>query len=405
MYITGGTYLEHIDFYGFKNIYGSAVRAAAATANISDEDVSLVTCSADRYSGTLRSHKDAYGFNLAIQETIDQAIGFWYYHGLDDGELIGFSDTELECILSVSDAAAVLRFGMVEGTAVVSGERVVYDPQSLDPEPFHANGSEADDLALVLNEAEAEAWSGSSGTRKSGNKLLQYPDVETVVIKRGPKGVMVFTDTQTQLVPSYRTDYVWPVGSGDVFSGVFAYYWAVEGEDPVSAANKASVAAAYFCDTRILPIPKCPASENHFTGEKLSTPVNGSSRSQIYIASPFFTLGQRWLVNETRRSLLDMGIDVFSPVHDVGSAQEISKPEEIASSDLKGLRSSDAVLALIDENDSGTHIEIGYARNEDIPVVAYAHQIDERHRTMMEGTGCRIFNHFPTAVYQAVWAT
>lgn len=404
MHVAGGAYLEEVEFYGYRNVFGSAVRAAAASAGLSGDNVSLVTCAADDFKRTLRSHADAFGFNLDIQSTTGQAIGFRYYHGLTDGKLIGWSDTDREYRLSVSGASACLRFGMVEGTAVVSGDRVVYDPQSPDPESFHENGSQADQLAIVLNDAEAKNWSSKSDIRGAGEFLLEYPDVEVVVIKQGPRGAFVFDGDQVRFVPSYRTNYVWPVGSGDVFSGVFAHYWADRQIDAMQAALRASAAAAYFCETQNLPIPEDPQSKPEFTGEKVSLPGEGAS-PHVYLAGPFFTLGQRWLINETRRSLLNMGAEVFSPVHEVGVKSPDNKPQEIASSDLEGLHSSDIVLALMDEADRGTSMEIGYARSEGIPVVVYADHLVDRHKTMLEGTGCHIFDHFPTAVYQAVWMT
>jgi hypothetical protein len=404
MYIAGGAYLEEVEFYEYKNVFGSAVRAAAATAALADEDVSLITCAAADFQNILRSHSDAYDFNLNIQHTTGQPIGFRYYHGLTDGELFGRPDTDQEYRLSVSESSACLRFGMVEGTAVVSGSRVVYDPQSPDPEPFHENGSEAGQLAIVLNDVEAKNWTGKSEAREAGESLLEHPDVEVVVIKQGPKGGLLFDGDQISFVPSYRTSYVWPVGSGDVFSGVFAHYWAERHVDARQAALRASTAAAYFCETRNLPVPEAPQSKPEFTGEQMSRP-DERSKPQVYLAGPFFTLGQRWLVNEARQSLLNLGTDVFSPVHEVGIRNEEDGPEQVATSDLDGVLSSDVVLALMDEADRGTSIEIGYARSENIPVVVYADHIGDRHLTMLEGTGCYIFDHFPTAVYQAVWMT
>lgn len=402
MDVVGGAYLEEVEFYDYRNVFGSAPRAAAAISNLGDENVHLTVRSAEQHISTLESHAKAYGFSLNVQESTNQVLGFRYYHGLTDGNLFGSRPGDNRYLLEVKDSTSVLRFGMVEGTAVVSGDRVVYDPQSPQPEPFHENGSQANHLALVLNASEAKAWSGQEDLKSAGDDLLDLPDVEAVVIKCGPKGALVFSVNGVEGVPSYRTSHVWPIGSGDVFSGVFAYYWAVERKSPVSAANAASAAAAYFCDTQVLPIPPAPSSKAEFTGEELALRF-GEPTPQIYLAGPFFTLGQRWLVNETRRGLLDLDVDIFSPLHDVGDAAVSESVGEVAASDLDGLRSSDLVLALLDEPDSGTSVEIGYARSQDIPVVIYADHLQNRQRTMLEGTDCQIFDHFPTAVYQSIW--
>lgn len=402
MDIVGGAYLEEVDFYDYRNVFGSAVRATAAVSNLADGEAHLTVRAAERHIATLNGHARAHGFSLNVQESTNQIIGFRYYHGLTDGNLFGWAGGDTRYRLEVTDSAAVLRFGMVEGTAVVSGDRVVYDPQSPQPEPFHQNGSEATHLALVLNASEAKAWSKKHDLEPAGEELLDLPDVEAVVIKCGPKGALAFSGDGIGGIPSYRTSHVWPVGSGDVFSGVFAYYWAVEEKSPVQAARAASAAAAYFCDTQVLPIPHNPPSHPEFTGDELPLRF-GEPTPQIYLAGPFFTLGQRWLVNEARRGLLELDVDVFSPLHDVGDVTERESVEDVAASDLDGLQSSDLVLALLDEPDSGTNVEIGYARSRDIPVVIYADHLQDRQRTMLEGTDCQIFDHFPTAVYQSVW--
>ena len=58
----------------------------------------------------------------------------------------------------------VLRFGMLEGTAVVDADYAVYDPQNAAaPESFARNGSKANHLALVLNIYEAVQLLGEQG--------------------------------------------------------------------------------------------------------------------------------------------------------------------------------------------------------------------------------------------------
>lgn len=104
------------------------------------------------------------------------------------------------------------------------------------------------------------------------------------------------------------------------------------------------------------------------------------------------------LVIETA-DLLAMGLDVFSPYHDVG----IGSAEDVVEKDLEGVRDCDALFAIGDGLDSGTIYEIGYARALNKPVVYYAENESDQDNKMMEGSGCRITDDYVSAIYQTVW--
>jgi nucleoside 2-deoxyribosyltransferase len=91
---------------------------------------------------------------------------------------------------------------------------------------------------------------------------------------------------------------------------------------------------------------------------------------------------------------------VFSPLHDVGvGGDEVAKP------DLEGLEGCSAVLALLDEIDVGTSVEIGWAAAKGIPVVGYSSRPADDAWKMVRGTGGTVVDDLSTAVYRAVWAT
>ena len=121
--------------------------------------------------------------------------------------------------------------------------------------------------------------------------------------------------------------------------------------------------------------------------------------ARIYLAGPFFTAAERWLIEQAREGLLDLGVGVFSPLHDVGLGGD-----EVARDDLEGLKTSDGVLALLDGADPGTLFEIGWARHAGVPVVAFSASPDSSHWTMLRGTNCEVLHDFPTAAYRAGWA-
>src|SRR3546814_19974745 len=59
------------------------------------------------------------------------------------------------------EGEVVLRFGMLEGDAIVKADRAVYDPQSAFSTPrFTDNGSQANHLAIVPNRVEDSTLPG-----------------------------------------------------------------------------------------------------------------------------------------------------------------------------------------------------------------------------------------------------
>ncbi|MCD2204542.1 nucleoside 2-deoxyribosyltransferase [Halobacterium sp. KA-6] len=114
-------------------------------------------------------------------------------------------------------------------------------------------------------------------------------------------------------------------------------------------------------------------------------------------------MGELWFVEEVRRILIEEGANVISPIHDVGQVDGSMTAEEIANKDLEGIDNADVVLALIDQCDSGTFFELGYANNEGQPVVAYGNKIDRSEFTMLEGSGCGLYNDLSTAIFKTLW--
>jgi nucleoside 2-deoxyribosyltransferase len=128
-------------------------------------------------------------------------------------------------------------------------------------------------------------------------------------------------------------------------------------------------------------------------------------RNAVYIAAPFFTIAERWMVRETRNALHDCGATVFSPLHDVDVKNNRSKltDREIASLDLKGLEDSDVIFAVANGIDPGTLFEVGYGIAKGKRVIVLVENINPNDLTMLSGTGCEIVSDFATAVYKASW--
>ena len=92
---------------------------------------------------------------------------------------------------------------------------------------------------------------------------------------------------------------------------------------------------------------------------------------RIYFAGPLFTQAERsW--NATLAALLDdAGHSVFLPQSEIGQIEDL-EAESIFRVDIEGVRSADAVVAVLDgaDPDSGTSFECGLAYALGIPIVA-----------------------------------
>lgn len=163
--------------------------------------------------------------------------------------------------------------------------------------------------------------------------------------------------------------------------------------DAVEAARVASRAAAGWCSN-----PR-DDYEIGLAQELDLEELDPSKEARVYLASPFFTLSQRWLVHLARDVLRGLGAEVFSPLHDVGAGGI-----EVAEQDLVGLRECSSVFAVIDGSDPGTVFEAGYATAMRIPVVCYAEQRETDVWKMLAGTGAEFHPDLSSALYRAAWA-
>jgi nucleoside 2-deoxyribosyltransferase len=225
-------------------------------------------------------------------------------------------------------------------------------------------------------------------------KLLR--DANLVILKRGIHGATVFErEKHPAQIPAYQSTRVFKIGSGDVFSAAFAQLWAEQGLPADQAADLASRAASVYVETSCLPLPSMEELDQRIPAK----PPDQSKH--VYLAAPFFTAVQIWIVEQLLKAIEDLGAKVFSPLHDVGVHAEA---EQIASLDLAGLKSSGAVLAVVNGSDPGTLFEVGYARSLDIPVVALAEQVLPSDLTMLVGTRCEVVDDLCTATYRSIWA-
>ncbi|WP_321957745.1 PfkB family carbohydrate kinase [Burkholderia cenocepacia] len=392
--VVGGVYHEHCIWPVWDQIFGSGGRAASALVSHVDK-VTLHTYAHPDIEAEFKKAASMYKFDL-VTTAVRGDISFEYVHCMSTPVIRpALARIPAHEPINVS-ADVVLRFGMLEGSGKVNAQRCVYDPQSaFHPEPFWDNGSRVEHLAIVANRSEIAAMGGDSDTKAAAATLLER-GAEVVVVKSGPAGAYVYTVGGTEEhIPAYHSDTVWTIGSGDVFAAIYAAQWAVHHTSPAYAAELASRAVSQYAET--MGLPAVPAPELLETPRTAASTVSG----RVYLASPFFNLGQRWLVDEARRCFTELGLEVFSPVHDVGRGPA----HDVAPKDIEALNSCDRVFAILDGLDAGTVFEVGYARAKNIPVYALAQAVNWEDMKMVVGTDCKMFFDFVTALHHAAWKT
>lgn len=404
MIVAGGYYREICVSPQHDDTFGSGGRAAFAIASAGTDVDWYYYCPESQQknvpvvlpSPRLRHHPS----------TSDEMVSFTYFHPLSEPKYYP-SDLRRHDEILV-EGTNILRFGFMEGDAIVRGDKVVFDPQSpKKPLSFRANGSSANSLAIVLNTQEVRALGKDEDESQAVRNIWKSEGASVVLVKSGPQGCRVFLDGALQTsVPAYRTDRVYKIGSGDVFSAAFAYNWAEKGLPPQEAADAASRCVARYCNSRVPSV----LLDNETT--ELEPIAVNDPEAKVYIAGPFFTMAELWLVEQACLALGSLGVSFFSPYHEAGLLRDYTdhhahqrEIERVVEVDLKGLSECKAVFAIFDGCDPGTIFEIGWAVRHNIPVVVLSQNPKPADQTMIRGAkNCSISDDFASAVYRVAWA-
>ena len=400
--VVGGVYEEYCERPYWKEIYGSAGRAVEA--------LNMLNCNTELHAYMSEQTKSIIVKRCALTDVTstikpvitNQLIKFEYLYGLDDPNISSIIEQQQIIV----KAKNVLLFGMIEGEAVVTADKVVYDPQSTsNPKIFNENSSSANSVALVLNRSEAYAMTKNKATSlDEAAETLLIDNVKAIIIKDGPTGAYAFEISEDGItkkhIPSYATSKVHKIGSGDNFSAHFAYWWMIKNYSAEEAALRASKATAYYCFTKGFVGQSFFEKFNSFKDTFQEIPNDKHpSQATVYLAGPFFTLSEVWLIHESYLQLKNMGLKVFSPYHDIG----LGSADEVVMADLKAIEDADILFAICDGLDTGTIFEIGYARALNKKVVAYCENEKSESLKMLEGSDCIIVDDYVTALYKTVW--
>ncbi|QWF21774.1 nucleoside 2-deoxyribosyltransferase [Nocardioides sp. LMS-CY] len=384
--VVGGTYRETCLEPTIDSLRGSGLRAAAVLASLGST-CSFITCIDDASAGEAAAMSHDLGI---VTRSVTRAapVTFCYETPVSTAQWHYGGDL---ATLDVT-GSAVVAFGMVDADWKVTADRLVIDPQHGDLSEMLNATSVAEAVAVVLNGHEATRLTGLPPD-EAGSYLLRS-GAAVVVIKQGALGGMVFHGSVVEVYGPIPTKVTRTLGSGDAFTAGFAHAWFEDPGNPLAAAQfGARTAAAHS----LTDVPQVPQDLLDSLPAPLDYPLGATPR--IYLAAPFFTTAERLLLETVRTALFDAGLNVFSPLHDVGAGSD-----EVAPQDLEGLGSCDAVLALLDGADPGTVFEAGWATHADIPVVGFTAQPDVHDLTMLRGTGAELSSDLTSAVHLAAWA-
>lgn len=391
--IIGGTYQE-IDYDEVSvELFGSGFRGAKFLLE-NKCNVHFHTLGNEETMIFLKENQKVYkNFNFELTPYKD-LITFKYSFPLDDPSIFP-SILNITKVNSLSvESENIIAFGMLEADYLISGDKVVYDPQtSIKPNKFNDIGH-AKELVYIVNKNEAHELAESNNIDVIKEYFFQKEKATAFLIKDGPFGATLYIGDKVIKIPSYITNNVFKIGSGDIFTTSFGYYWMHKKLSIEESALYASKSTAIFCNIKAY----IDATNFPNFGFKEFT-YKSMENKQVYLASPFFAISELILVDKIRNAFLSFGIKVFSPFHDVG----IGNSEFIAKKDIEGINNSDIVFCLFDNYDSGTLIESGYSLAKGKKIIGYHRTCEEKKLLMLKGSDIQYYNHLTTAIYKTIW--
>jgi hypothetical protein len=375
MHIVGGVYRELCTIPNWDSLFGSGGRAAVAISSFSREST-LHTYIEETANGA-SEHLDQLGITVKYHSRSTNIV-VAYFHPLST-PYIQPQNIDQQQPIHVS-GEAVLRFGFIEGDAIVEADRAVYDPQTWRTKPsFRANGSKANELAIVLNEIELNSGNINKNLEAAAFLLMEKEQASVIVVKRGVMGATVFENDRTPIhIPCYRSQIVFKIGTGDIFSAIFSYYWAEKKLPVPQAADLASKSVAAYCDNKgQLPLDVNAIDNRVAWGFK--------SKGVVQLDGAVQTIGQRYTMEEARFALTELGVEVTCAV--LGHYSE---------------KNPTAALIVADVIDTVTLdlIEIALKKVRCLVVLC---QDSSLIKSIKEIERIKIVNDFSTALYFVAW--
>jgi sugar/nucleoside kinase (ribokinase family)/nucleoside 2-deoxyribosyltransferase len=426
--VIGGIFRESIPGTGGAPVrrVGGSGYVAALTAAALGSDVSLMSFVGKEDSRAALATLNRAGVNTSGVQLLPGASGIFAFEDIADRHAPRPSYRPAESIPAGSPprdsptAPVVLAFGFpdfdclqwIEG-ALEKGGTFLWDRQgwlSRDIEALALEGLPAARRIYIANLQEMlEATNRSTYL----DALNEQPAAgfNTSVIKCGRWGSIVFDRTDViNLIPAFLTEARSVIGSGDTFAGALAARIAA-GDELRDAASTGAAAASLVIE-RPSNIPSqslrtAVESVRRDRASRFVSPVTLESLS-VYLAGPWFSVAESMLVSELERALSNLGLAVVSPRRDIGELGPQSTDKEILEvghRDFKAIDQCHLMVALLDGDDPGTLIEVGYAANAQIPTIGLASRPDPVAQPMRAAAGVAVVRTVQTLLNEVTaWA-
>lgn len=378
MIVAGGVYIERCVLPDTTRLLGSGGRAALALSSFR-RDIVLHTFHPPQLWGDLEANFRPYGIGCHPYVS-DERIAFSYLFPLgrpeQSPEALGRRRKE---IISGRD---ILSFGCVEGDFVLRCDAAVFDPQS-GSRGFRETGSQANRLAIVLNRGEVTSLTGQPAIGEAAAHLLAAQRAAAVVVKDGPNGAVVFTATAApESVPAYSSSALYKIGSGDIFTAIFAHEW-LSGMEPCRAADLASRHTAAYVESPVLPLHcELPSQVPRST-----VPIN-----HVALVGETDTIARTWFLSILRDTLHQLGtpfVEIVEISDYIRMLGENHKPDESRSM-LFCVDNENAAMRLLSTNDLDKGNPVIFA--------------DPRAQSCFRGRAeLRVFCDLSQALYEVYW--
>lgn len=381
MQIAGGLYIETCVTPSWHEEFGSGGRAAEAISKLSPGSVLHTYARQDKQAGIERLQS----LGIKVHQTpVENRVAFAYFHPLSKPYISPLPAHIFQNDPILVLGKAVLRFGFMEGEAIVKAERAVYDPQTSSiPRSFFKNGSTANALALIINESEALAIAPNLDAVTACREIISARRTDVVVLKQGTRGAIIFEASGSEhSIPAYRSETVFKIGTGDVFSAIFAHYWAEEKRTAPEAANLASKYVSRYAETRCLAPDTCDGYE--------LMPLGLTQLHTLLLEGKVDTIGRRYTLEEACFRLRELGTKVVCPLIDT---------PQVNDEDCRSL------LVLSDRFDQLTRRRCIEAMRGGQCVTLFLEAEDDSLKVELLAERINVTSDFTTALYHASWST
>jgi len=408
--VIGGIFREWIPATGGPSVRraGGSGYVAALTAAALGAKVALVSFVGEEDSGAALTTLNRAGVDTSAVQILPGASGIFAFEDIADRQAPRPSYRPAESFptnptpLGSPTAPVVLAFGFPDfdclqwiRDALENGGTFLWDRQgwlSRDIQPLALEDLPAARRIYIANLQEMLEATNRSSYKDA---LSEQPAAgfDTSIIKCGRWGTVIADGTSmVSLIPAFEAAARSVIGSGDTFAGALAARLANGGELYDAAYTGAAAASLVIERPSNIPpqaFPRAVASVRQSRPRRFVNPVTLENRV-VYLAGPWFSAAESMLVSELERALSNLGMAVVSPRRDIGELGPQSTDSQVLDVgrlDYEAIDSCDLLVALLDGNDPGTLMEVGYAAKAQIPTIVLVSQPDAIPQPMRAAAG------------------